>query len=102
MDAVLLLMGTKLDLVTESSTPRQVSLDEAKGFASTKHIVDVIETSSKEDKNIKLVFLKLAKELQKKHKGLAGTVDDPTDSIRVATTQLPNQNDKNSIKQCVC
>ena len=102
IDAVLVLMGTKLDIVADNSTLRQVPLSEAKGFSNAKHMVDAIETSSKEDKNIKQVFLKLAKELRKKHEGIASTMDDPTVSIRLATVQLPDEVNKDSSKRCIC
>ena len=62
-------MGTKLDVVNANSKLRQVEVREAKSFASSHHIVDTIETSSKDDTNIEKTFVKLAKALQRKYSG---------------------------------
>lgn len=96
-DVVMLLMGTKLDLVKEKPSVRQVSTTEARGMASVKHMIDVIETSAKEDTNINKTFKKLAQALRQKYEGLAA-MEDHEESVHLATTAL---NEKRS-SQCNC
>lgn len=96
-DVVMLLMGTKLDLVKETPSARQVSTTEAKGMASIKHMIDTIETSAKEDTNISKTFKKLAQALRQKYEGLAA-MDDHEESVHLTTTAL---NEKQS-RQCNC
>ena len=93
----MLLMGTKLDLVKESPSSRQVSTSEAKSLASAKHMVDTIETSSKEDTNISKTFKKLAQELRQKYEGMPA-MDDQEQSVQLATTAL----DETQSNQCKC
>ena len=93
----MLLMGTKLDLVKDTPSARQVSTHEAKGVASSKHMIDAIETSSKEDTNIGKTFKKLAIALRKKYEGLAA-MEDREESVNVATTSLREQ----QTDQCKC
>ena len=83
----MVLMGTKLDLVKETPAARQVSSNEAKGVADVKHMIDSIETSSKEDTNIGKTFKNLAKALRKKYEGLAA-MDENEESIHLATQAL--------------
>ena len=86
----MLLMGTKLDLVKDTPSARQVSAHDAKGVASTKHMIDAIETSSKDDTNIGKTFKKLAKALREKYEGLA-SMEDKEDSVNLPTTSLREQ-----------
>ena len=86
----MLLMGTKLDLVKDTPTARQVSSVEAKGVADVKHMIDAIETSSKEDTNIGKTFKKLAKALRQKYEGLAA-MDDHEESVHLATQAVNEQ-----------
>ena len=44
----MVLMGTKLDLVKETPA-RQVATNEARAMATSKYVINAIETSSKED-----------------------------------------------------
>ena len=86
-DVVMVLMGTKLDLVKDTPSARQVAANEAKGMASSKHMIDAIETSSKEDTNIGKTFKKLAKALKQKYEGLKA-MDDHEESVHLATQSL--------------
>ena len=91
-------MGTKHDLVKDKPTARQVSTHEAKGMATSKHMIDIIETSSKEDTNIGKTFKKLAKALRQKYEGLA-SIEDQEESVHLATTSSVNDQTSN---QCKC
>lgn len=93
----MVLMGTKLDLVKETPTARQVATTEAKGMASIKHMIDAVETSSKEDTNIGKTFKKLAKALRVKYEGLA-SMDDHEESVHLATTAITEKQSD----QCKC
>ena len=88
----MLLIGTKLDVANINPQLRQVTLSEAKNLASAKHMLDVIETSSKEDTNIERTFIKLAKAMRKKREGSSLTsYADPEDSINLLSTQTVNE-----------
>ena len=88
----MLLIGTKLDVVNISPELRQVSLSEATNLASSKHMLDVIETSSKEDTNIERTFVKLAKAMRKKREGSSlASYSDPDDSINLLSTRTVNE-----------
>lgn len=91
-DTLMLLIGTKLDVANINPQLRQVTLSEAKNLASAKHMLDVIETSSKEDTNIERTFVKLAKAMRKKREGSSLTsYADPEDSINLLSTQTVNE-----------
>lgn len=87
---MMVLMGTKLDLVKETPADRQVATNEAKGMATSKHMIDAIETSSKEDTNIAKTFKKLAKALKQKYEGLKA-MDDHEESVHLATQSVNEQ-----------
>lgn len=57
-----LLLGNKCDLINE----RKVKLCDAQSFALRNDMLDVIETSAKENSNIDEAFLQLSKELLKR------------------------------------
>lgn len=95
-DVVMVLMGTKLDLVKDTPTARQVAANEAKGVATSKHMIDAIETSSKEDTNIGKTFKKLAKALKQKYEGLKA-MDDHEESVHLATQSV---NEKQTSCKC--
>ena len=86
-DIVMVLMGTKLDLVKDKPSARQVAEHEARGMATAKHMIDVVETSSKADTNIGQTFLKLAKALKQKYEGLA-SVENKEESVHLQTDEL--------------
>ena len=91
----MLLIGTKLDVASISPELRQVSLSEAKNFASSKHMLDVIETSSKEDTNIERTFVKLAKAMRKKREGSSlASYADTEDSINLLSTRTMDEENK--------
>lgn len=83
----MLLVGTKRDVATADPNTRQVSRSEAKTLASTKHMLDCIETSAKENTNIEVTFLKMAKALWKKYEGM-NSLDEHEASIRLTTQSL--------------
>ena len=84
VDIVMVLMGTKLDLVKDTPTARQVTPSEARGLANAKNMIDSIETSSKEDVNIGKTFIKLSKALKQRYEGLA-RMDDQEESVHLTT-----------------
>ena len=97
-EALMLLIGTKLDLVSSKPAMRQVTVNEAKSFASSKHMIDAMETSAKDNTNVERVFVKVARTLMKKHEGFASYMD-PEDSIELTTKSLENNNNQ---WQCLC
>ena len=94
-EAIMLLIGTKLDLVDSRPGTRQVTTEEAKSFASSKHLIDALETSAKENTNVERTFLRIARALVKKHEGVSSYMD-PEDSISLTTKSLAHDN------QCWC
>ncbi|KAL3853613.1 hypothetical protein ACJMK2_017145 [Sinanodonta woodiana] len=60
---VKVLIGNKQDL----ENMREVPFKEAKSYAQHHGMIDVLETSARENINIDEVFLKLAKELKRRH-----------------------------------
>lgn len=88
-------MGTKLDIADSNATRRQVTLEEATSFASNKHMLGVVETSAKEDRNITRIFHELARKLKAKHDRLT-SVGESEKSIRLTTVQVQEE------KKCAC
>ena len=67
-DILIVIIGTKLDIVRQQMKLRQVELSQAKGLElNDERIVDVIETSSKEDTNVDTTFITLATKLVQKY-----------------------------------
>lgn len=67
-DILIVICGTKLDLVRQNMSLRQVELSQAKEFESRDpRVVDVVETSSKEDTNIDSTFSTIAAQLVQKY-----------------------------------
>lgn len=67
-DILIVICGTKLDLVRQNMSMRQVDLSHAKEFESRdSRVVDVVETSSKEDTNIDSTFSTIAARLVQKY-----------------------------------
>jgi hypothetical protein len=91
----MLLMGTKVDLADTNASRRQVTLEDATSFATSKHMIGVVETSAKEDKNISRIFHKLASKLKEKHERLT-SVEDSEKSIKLTTVHLQEE------KKCSC
>ena len=88
-------MGTKVDIADSNAARRQVTLQEATSFASSKHMLGVVETSAKEDRNITRIFHKLAGKLKEKHERLT-SMDESEKSIRLTTVQVQEE------KKCAC
>ncbi|KAL3853612.1 hypothetical protein ACJMK2_017144 [Sinanodonta woodiana] len=76
---VQVLIGNKRDL----EDMREVPFTEAKNYAQHHGMIDVLETSARENINIDEVFLKLAKELIKRYGGDVDTVGGTSGSIRL-------------------
>ena len=88
-DVMIILIGTKLDLVRSDIHLREVDITEVKQFVKNYpdyQVLDVLETSSKEDTNIDTVFQRLAKALKNKHerKGLATNSRHDEDTVAVS------------------
>jgi len=86
-DVMVILIGTKLDLVRSDIHLREVDITEVKQFVKNFQVLDVLETSSKEDTNIDAVFQRLARALKTKHerKGLATNSRHDEDTVAVST-----------------
>jgi Ras-related protein Rab-43 len=81
-DILIVICGTKLDLVRQSLSLRQVSLEEAREFESKDpRVVDIVETSSKEDTNIDTTFQALASKLVEKYERVRPS--RPQESIKL-------------------
>ena len=91
----MLLMGTKLDIVKSNETWRQVRVEEARSLASLKHMMGVIETSSKEDTNISRTFVDLVSMLIDKHERFC-SIADGEKSITLSTVNIKED------KKCPC
>ena len=99
-DIVILICGTKLDLVRQTMSLRQVSLDEAKDFESQDpRVVDVVETSSKEDTNIDTTFRALASKLMQKYE--KSRPSKPEESIRLNSIE-PSTRQVQGQSACSC
>ena len=99
-DIVILICGTKLDLVRQTMSLRQVSLDEAKDFESQDpRVVDVVETSSKEDTNIDTTFRALASKLMQKYE--KSRPSKPEESIRLNSIE-PSTRQVQGQSTCSC
>lgn len=83
----MVLIGTKLDLVRSDIHLREVDLSEVKTFVKNYQVLDVLETSSKEDTNIDTVFHRLARALKSKHerKSLASNSRYDEETVAIAT-----------------
>ena len=96
-NAVMLLMGTKVDIANNNATRRQVTLEEAKSLASSKHMIGVIETSAKEDTNISRTFFELAIKLKEKHERLT-SIGESEKSIKLSNQTVSVEEEK----KCTC
>lgn len=86
-EVIVVLIGTKLDLVRSDIHLREVDLSEVKTFVKNYQVLDVLETSSKEDTNIDTVFHRLARALKSKHerKGLASNARCEEETVALTT-----------------
>lgn len=86
-EVIVVLIGTKLDLVRSDIQLREVDLSEVKTFVKNYQVLDVLETSSKEDTNIDTVFHRLARALKSKHerKNLASNSRYEEETVALAT-----------------
>ena len=80
----MLMIGTKKDTVTSQPRLREVSFNQARKYAATKHMLDAIETSAKDDTNIEGTFMRMARALWRKNEGL-NSVTDTEMSFRLST-----------------
>ena len=86
-EVIVVLIGTKLDLVRSDIQLREVDLSEVKTFVKNYQVLDVLETSSKEDTNIDTVFHRLARALKSKHerKSLASNAQYEEETVTLTT-----------------
>ena len=92
---VMLLMGTKVDMVIGNPTRRQVTLEQARSLASLRHMIGVVETSAKEDTNISRTFYELAVKLREKHERVTSIIESEK-SIHLSTVSVEEE------KKCFC
>ncbi|ELU12108.1 hypothetical protein CAPTEDRAFT_157234 [Capitella teleta] len=76
---VKLLIGNKNDLETQ----REVKFSSARQFANHHNMIDAIETSAKDNKNIEDCFVKIATELKRIHGGMT-QLEETTDAQRIS------------------
>jgi len=93
---MMVLMGTKLDIVEAIEAKRQVTLEEARSMAAVKHLAGAIETSAKADKNISETFFDLATKLKEKHERLA-IVAEAEKSVKLSSVAV-----KDDTRRCPC
>ena len=86
-DALMMLIGTKKDSVTSHPKLRQVPQNQAKSFAATKHMLDAVETSAKDNTNIEMTFMKMARALWRKNEGL-NSIADTEMSFKLSTQMI--------------
>ncbi|CAG2234786.1 RAB43 [Mytilus edulis] len=75
------LIGNKRDL----EHLREVNTSEAKNFAQQHNMIDVIETSAKENTNVEQVFLEMATELKRRIGGDSGLASSKSGGISLNT-----------------
>ncbi|XP_052096276.1 ras-related protein Rab-43-like [Mytilus californianus] len=75
------LIGNKRDL----ENLREVNISEAKNFAQQHNMIDVIETSAKENTNVEQVFLEMATELKRRIGGDSGLASSKSGGISLNT-----------------
>ena len=80
----MLLIGTKKDTVTSRPRLREVPFNQAKKYAATKHMLDAVETSAKDNTNIETTFMKMARALWRKNEGLHSSVTDTELSFKLS------------------
>lgn len=95
-NAVMYLVGTKVDMVEVNPSCRQVKIAEAESLAGLKHMVGFIETSAKENTNITRTFAELASKLSERHERL-NSMGESEKSIRLTTVNIEKEK-----KQCHC
>lgn len=95
-DSQILLMGTKVDLVTANPALRKVTDGEARNLATYNHMLDPIETSAKDNMNIERAFHQLARSLKMKHDGLKS--EDSEQSLQLNSKPIKDDNDSS----CAC
>ena len=94
----MLLIGTKKDYVISQSCLREVPYNQAKKYAATKHMLDAIETSAKDNTNIETTFMKMARALWRKHEGL-NSITDTEMSFRL-TSQMLDEGKGHACSSC--
>ncbi len=92
----MILIGTKMDLVSSNPALRKVTVAEARNLATHNHMLDPIETSAKDNTNIERAFYHLAKSLKIKFDGLKS--DDAEESFHLDSK--PVKDNKGS--SCAC
>lgn len=78
------LIGNKRDL----ENLREVNTSEAKHFAQQNNMIDIIETSAKENTNVDKVFVEIATELKRRIAGESGLDNAKTNGISLNTKNV--------------
>ena len=86
-DTVILLIGTKKDTVSNQPRLREVPYNQARRYAATKHMLDAIETSAKDNTNIETTFMKMARALCRKNERF-NSVTDTEMSFKLSTQMV--------------
>ena len=94
----MLLIGTKKDTVTSQPRLREVPFNQVKRYAATKHMLDAIETSAKDNTNIESTFMRMARALWRKNEGLS-SVGDTEMSFRL-NTQMVEEGKSHMCSSC--
>ena len=94
-----MLIGTKKDAVTSQPKLREVPYNQAKSYATTKHMLDAIETSAKDNTNIEMTFMKMARALWRKNEGLTSMAETEM-SFKLSTKIVEESNYKNHFCSC--
>ena len=97
-DAMMLLIGTKKDRVTSQPKLREVPYNQAKRYAATKHMLDAIETSAKDNTNIESTFMKMARALWRQNEGLDSVTD--TEMSFKLSTQMDGEGKSHICSSC--
>ena len=95
----MLMIGTKKDTVISQPRLREVSFNQARKYAASKHMLDAIETSAKDNTNIEMTFMKMARALWRKNEGL-NSVTDTEMSFRLST-QMVEEGKSHVCTSCV-
>ena len=95
----MLLMGTKKDTVTSQPKLREVPYNQAKKYAATKHMLDAVETSAKDNTNIEITFMKMARALWLKNEGL-NSLTDAELSFKISTHQVAEEGKGHLCSSC--
>lgn len=94
-DVPILLIGTKLDLVTQNQQIREVAESSGQTFADTNNVLAYIEVSASQGINVESAFLRLARGIKEKN-------EKPNICESYPTTMATVTTDMNARKTSCC